>query len=49
MNLAQVGFRIVEAIHPEEQQSRYFAGRTDGLHAMEHFHFVLSEVTDSGP
>jgi methyltransferase (TIGR00027 family) len=49
MDLAQVGFRIVEAIDPEEQQTRYFAGRTDGLHAMEHFHFVLSEVTDSAP
>ncbi len=48
MELARIGFRIVETIHPDEQQSRYFAGRTDGLRALEHFHFVLSEVTDSG-
>ncbi len=41
--LAGLGFRIVEALGPEEQLKRYFSGRTDGLRAPEHFHLVLAE------
>ena len=47
VNLAQLGFRVVENIDPAQQQQRYFSGRTDGLHATEHFHFVLVEVIES--
>jgi O-methyltransferase involved in polyketide biosynthesis len=47
VNLAQLGFRVVENIDPVQQQQQYFSGRTDGLHATEHFHFVLAEVIES--
>ena len=46
VKLAQLGFRVVENIDPAQQQQRYFSGRTDGLHATEHFHFVLAEVIE---
>jgi len=42
--LAAIGFRIVEALSPEEQLNRYFNGRTDSLRASEHFHLVLIEL-----
>ncbi len=42
--LAALGFLVVEALSPEEQVSRYFNGRTDGLRASEHFHLVLAEL-----
>ena len=42
--LAGLGYRIVEALGPEEQLTRYFSGRTDGLRAPEHFHLVLAEL-----
>jgi methyltransferase (TIGR00027 family) len=42
--LASHGFRIIEAVDPRQIQARYFAGRTDGLCATEHFHLVLVEV-----
>ncbi len=44
--LAALGFLVVEALSPEEQLSRYFNGRTDGLRASEHFHLVLAELAN---
>jgi len=40
--LAAARFELVEDLHPEEQQRRYFKGRTDGYHATEHFHFACA-------
>jgi methyltransferase (TIGR00027 family) len=42
--LAEVGFHVVEGLSPEEQRSRYFNGRRDGLPAPEHCYLVLAEV-----
>src|SRR5712691_3610534 len=42
--LAALGFRVVEALSPEEQLRRYFNDRTDGLRAPEHVHLVLAEL-----
>jgi methyltransferase (TIGR00027 family) len=36
-------FDLIEDLDPEEQQRRYFNGRTDGYHATEHFHFGLCD------
>ena len=40
--LAAARFDLVEDLDPEEQQRRYFGGRTDGYHATEHFHFACA-------
>ena len=40
--LAAARFDLVEDLDPEEQQRRYFNGRTDGYHATEHFHFACA-------
>jgi hypothetical protein len=35
-------FDLIENIDPQEQERRYFNGRTDGYHATEHFHFACA-------
>ena len=42
--LARVGFRLVEPLHPPDIQARYFQGRTDGYYACEHAHLVWAVV-----
>jgi methyltransferase (TIGR00027 family) len=39
-------FDLIEDLDPEEQQRRYFNGRTDGYHATEHFHFACAIPSD---
>jgi methyltransferase (TIGR00027 family) len=39
-------FDLVEDLDPEEQQRRYFNGRTDGYRATEHFHFACATPSD---
>jgi methyltransferase (TIGR00027 family) len=39
-------FDLIEDLDPEEQQRRYFNGRTDGYHATEHFHFACASPSD---
>jgi methyltransferase (TIGR00027 family) len=40
--LAAAKFDLIEDLDPEEQQRRYFNGRTDGYRATEHFHFACA-------
>jgi methyltransferase (TIGR00027 family) len=40
--LAAARFELIEDLDPEEQQRRYFSGRTDGYHATEHFHLACA-------
>ena len=42
--LASCGFHVIEALDPARVHARYFEGRSDGLGATEHFHFVLAET-----
>lgn len=38
--LAGVGLRLEENLDPAAIEARYFQGRTDGYHAVEHFHYA---------
>lgn len=42
--LSRAGFRLVEDLGPQDQELRYFAERTDGFRAAEHFHLVCATV-----
>lgn len=42
--LASVGYRLLANLSPADQEMRYFQGRTDGLHAMEHFHIARARI-----
>jgi methyltransferase (TIGR00027 family) len=38
--LAPLGLRLHEGLGPSDIESRFFQGRTDGMHAFEHVHFA---------
>jgi methyltransferase (TIGR00027 family) len=40
--LAAARFELVENVDTDEQDRRYFGGRTDGYHATEHVHFACA-------
>ena len=40
--LAAARFDLVEDVDTNEQDRRYFSGRTDGYHATEHVHFACA-------
>jgi methyltransferase (TIGR00027 family) len=42
--LRDAGFALREDLGPADLDRRYFAGRTDGLHAYDHVHLVRAEV-----
>lgn len=44
--LDEAGFYLREHLTPEAIEARYFAGRTDGYHAMEHGHYALADVRE---
>lgn len=42
--LAGLGLRLVENLSPTIIEERYFKGRTDNYHALEHFHYACAVV-----
>ncbi len=47
--LAAARFDLVEDVDPEEQQRRYFSGRSDGYRATEHFHLACAAPSQDKP
>jgi len=45
-DLASVGLRLCEDLSSDVIQERYFQGRTDGYHALEHAHFAMAMVAE---
>lgn len=43
-DLERVGLRMVENLDPAAIQTRYFQGRSDRYHALEHFHYARAMV-----
>ncbi len=43
-DLSEIGFRLIEHLSPDDIQTRYFAGRTDGYYACEHAHLAWAVV-----
>jgi methyltransferase (TIGR00027 family) len=43
-DLANIGLRLHENLHPADIERRYFQERTDGYHASEHVHFAWAVV-----
>lgn len=43
-DLAGLGLRLIENLSPAGIEERYFAGRPDNYHALEHFHYAYAVV-----
>ena len=41
--LRRCGFHCEQHLKPEKIETRYFSGRSDGLHAFENIHFILAK------
>lgn len=44
-DLDRIGLSLVEDLSPAEIQARYFAGRSDGYHALDHVHYAAARGT----
>ncbi len=44
IDLAALGLRLKENLSPSDIEERYFQGRTDNYHALEHAHFACAVV-----
>jgi methyltransferase (TIGR00027 family) len=45
-DLTRLGLRIYEDLNQTDVEERYFKGRTDGYHAIEHVHLALAVVNN---
>jgi hypothetical protein len=41
-DLDHIGLSLVEDLSPADIQARYFAGRSDGYHVLDHVHFAAA-------
>ena len=46
--LKHIGLRLEENLTSTAIEARYFQGRLDRYHAVEHFHYATAVVTDVG-